>query len=371
MTKLLLHVGHPKTGTTALQSVLSANAKTLLEKGSVLYPTRTKPQKIKHALAIPWLLGLEYEAVRRAANASDEKLLKISENYWRSITNEIETTKASNTILSAEGLWILRKASASQQANFRQSIEALSTDVSVAGYLKSPAPHFASMINQKLRNFREVTLPSPRFYRESIEAWESLRFNNYSWRIFDRNCLDNGDIIDDFCQQHLPDTISINDLNREGVEDANSSVSNEALVILEELAELHPDLKQNIHDQRRRIIVEILKEIDKQIGGNHRPSLTETATTAMISRCKDLAWLQDRGLSFPDINPDLIGAAGGPWPESFTRVSDFCPINTERLSSMRSASQPRIKKLFTSPTNRFFWPFRRREKNTYKIDQDE
>lgn len=358
MTRLTLHVGHPKTGTTALQSVLFANAETLLEKGSVLYPTQTKPVKIKHALAIPWLLGVEYEAVRRSAHASDDKLTEISQEFWQAITTEIAAKQPEHLILSAEGFWVLRKASEAKRATFKETINAIATHVAVAGYLKSPAPYFTSMINQKLRNFREVQLPKRNFYRASMQAWEDMGFDDYQWRIFDRRCLVNQDIIDDFCAHHLPAPLSSQDLNREGVEDANSSVSNEALVILEELANNYPDLQQNIYDHRRYKVVDILREADTQVGGRSRPCLTEAAAAAIVARCDDLAWLLDRGLSFPDLDPALINAANPPVLERFTRVADFCPVDSDRLASLRSCAMERIDQLFKPRSRRSFWPFK-------------
>ena len=358
MTRLLLHVGHPKTGTTALQSVLFANATTLLEKASVLYPTQTKPVKIKHALAIPWLLGVEYEAVRRAAHASDEKLIEISKAFWQSIAAEIEGNKPEHLILSAEGFWILRKASEEKRSAFTQTINSIASHTTVAGYLKSPAPYFTSMINQKLRNFRQVLLPKRNFYRASMEAWESMGFNAYKWRIFDRKCLVNQDIIDDFCTHHLPAPLSSDDLTREGVEDANSSVSNEALVILEELASHYPELQDNIYDHRRYKVVDILREADAHVGGNCRPSLTEAAAAGIVGRCDDLAWLRDRGLIFPDLNPGLSHSTPSHLPDHFTGVADFCPVDADRLASLRSASMKHIDQLFKPTPKRSFWPFK-------------
>lgn len=358
MTRLLLHVGHPKTGTTALQSVLFANADTLLNQASVLYPTRTKPVKIKHALAIPWLLGVEYEAVRRAAHASDETLTEISQAFWQSITTEIADQQPEHLILSAEGFWILRKASEQKRATFNQTIADIANHVTVAGYLKSPAPYFTSMINQKLRNFREVLLPKRNFYRASMEAWESMGFDDYQWRIFDRKYLVNQDIIDDFCTHYLPATLSVGDLKRAGVEDANSSVSNEALVILEELANNYPDLKHNIYDHRRYKVVDILREADAQVGGNCRPKLTEAASTGIVARCGDLGWLRDRGLSFPDVDPALVDATETTIPDSFTSVADFCPVDSDRLASLRAATMQRVDQLFKPRLQRSFWPFK-------------
>ncbi len=362
MTRLLLHIGHPKTGTTALQSVLSANAKTLLDQASILYPTRTTPSEYKHAFAIPWLLGVENEAIRRRSRSRNEELQELSKTYWQSLIQEVDHTKPEHLILSAEGFWILRKANPEKISFFRDAMYAVAREVKVAGYLKSPASYFTSMINQKLRNYRQVFLPRPNYYRSAIQAWESTGFDHYSWRIFDRSCLSNGDIVDDFCTHYLPESFQATDLNREGVEQANSSVSNEALVILEELVKERTILREDIYDHRRSKIVDILREADALVGGQRRPSLTAEASASIVSRSQDLGWLRDRGLTFPDVDPALISEAGNnDSPDSFTCVADFCPINADRLQSLRAASEDKIQALFKPPARRLFWaPFWKR-----------
>jgi hypothetical protein len=364
MTRLLLHIGHPKTGTTALQSVLSANAATLLKEASILYPTRTNPSEYKHAFAIPWLLGLENEAIRRRGRCKNEELQKLSHSYWESVKNEVNETKPETLILSAEGFWIMRKATQEKINFFKENLYAIAGRVDVAGYLKSPASYFTSMINQKLRNYREVFLPRPNYYRSSLETWEATGFDQHSWRIFDRNRLTNRDIIDDFCTHHLPADLNPTCLKREGVEQANSSVSNEALVILEKLVQRQPILRNNIYDHRRSKVVEILRQADRAVGGQSRPCLTEEATASVISRCQDLGWLADRGLTFPDIDPALIDRPSSvDLPEKFTCVADFCPVDTERLASLRSIAEKPIQQLFQANPKRFFWPFRLKSKN--------
>lgn len=366
MTRLLLHIGHPKTGTTALQSVLSANAAKLQDEASILYPTRTTPTEYKHAFAIPWLLGLENEAIRRRGRCQNEELQELSKAYWQSLTQEVKEVNPKVLILSAEGFWIFRKASQEKIDFFRENLYAIADQINVAGYLKSPVAYFTSMINQKLRNYRQVFLPRPNYYRGALEAWESAGFDQCNWRIFDRSRLTNQDIIDDFCQHYLPDSLNASSLNREGVEQANSSVSNEALVILEELVTLQPILRDNIYDHRRSKVVDILRQADRDVGGICRPSLTTDAKTFIISRCQDLGWLQERGLTFPDIDPALINhstsqsatsSTTSELPETFSRVADFCPVDAERLASLRAAASDKIEALFRDKPQRFFWPF--------------
>ena len=363
MTRLLLHIGHPKTGTTALQSVLSANAEALLTQASVLYPTRTKPTEFKHAFVIPWLLGIDNEAIRRRGRAKDEELRQLSKGYWESLLSEFQQIKPEHLILSAEGFWILRRAAEDKRASFKQTLYGIADHITVAGYLKSPTSYFLSMVNQKLRNYRQVQLPRPNYYRASMRAWEDAGFDQCSWRIFDRSRLINKDIVDDFCNMYLPAGINSAELKRDGVEQANSSVSTEALVLLEEAARRYPVLSRNIYDHRRSKIVNILREADTEIGGTCRPCLKESIEAGIVGRCKDLAWLQERGLTFPDIDPELIkpgaeASSASQLPEQFTRVADFFPVDNERLASLRATSWPRIQQLFSNPTMRFLGLFR-------------
>jgi len=361
MRSTLLHIGHPKTGTTALQSVFSKNSKVLLDQASALYPTRTTPQEYKHAIAIPWLFNADNAPIRRRTHAQGEELQRISMLYWESLVNEVVSTEYERLILSAEGFWtILRRSSQKQQQVFREKLYALSGEVQVIAYLKSPAPYFLSRINQKLRNYKSVTLPRRSYLSSAIQGWENLGFDEYSWRIFDRKSLVNHDIVEDFCANYLPKTFDVSLLNRAGIEEANSSVSNEALVIIEEITKAHPTLSQNIYDRRRSKVVSILRNADLEIGGALRPTLRESARDGIIGRCEDLHWLQERGLVFQDIDYSCLNQiACKNMPDEFTCVADFCTINEERLSSLRSVANPKIQKLFTDSKKRLFWPFSR------------
>lgn len=360
MRNLILHVGHPKTGTTALQSVLAANSEQLLANHSVLYPIKTNPAKIKHSLAIPWLLGIEFEALRRAGRASGEELIKISKEFWESIVEETNSSRYSWLVLSGEGFWNIKRLEHEQITLFKGHLQKLSDSITISGYLKSPAPYFLSMINQKLRNFRDVPMPSQKQYQGPIEAWEKMGADHYEWRLFDRRALENNDIVDDFCTRFLPDTICLKDLQRGELEKSNESVSNEALVLLEKIARDYPHLTEETIDYRRHKIVDILKSADQEIGGNTRPSLNEYATLALINKCEDLEWLNDRGIAFPDIDLSSIKTNGASLPPTFTCVEDFCPIDKCRLSELEAASMKQIKALFKPKSRRLTWLFSHR-----------
>lgn len=358
MTRLLLHIGHPKTGTTALQSVLSSNAAILLKEASVLYPTRTEPSEYKHALAIPWLFQADNESIRRRAHSSGDTLKAISQKYWESLARETQSTSHNQLIISAEGFWsILRRASDQQRTIFRNTLYEHAGHVQTIAYIKSPASYFASKLNQKLRNFRPVNLPRHDYISSAISGWEGLGFDSYSWQVFDRKLLKNQDIVDDFCEKHLPAGFDCKTLNRAGCEEANSSISNEALTILEELTAKFPILRDNVYDSRRSKIVSILRKADSMVGGQTRPTLKESARAGIIQRCSDIEWLRNRGLIFPDIDlTDMKHSPSTDLPETFTCVKDFCPISTERLADLRSTVRKPIQQLFQPSWKRLFGP---------------
>jgi hypothetical protein len=357
MRNLILHVGHPKTGTTALQSVLAANSEQLLINHAVLYPIKTNPAKIKHSLAIPWLLGIEFEALRRAGRASGDELKNLSKEFWESIVEEANSSSYQWLVLSGEGFWNIKRLRSEQVNFFRSNLLKLADRITISGYLKSPAPYFLSMINQKLRNFRSVPMPSPKQYQGPIEAWEKIGADNYEWRLFDRQALENNDIVDDFCTRFLPETISTENLQRGTLEKSNESVSNEALALLEKIARMYPHLTEETIDYRRHKIIDILKSADQQIGGSKRPSLNDYAKSALINRCEDLEWLKERGIDFPDINADAITDKSAILPPTFTSVEAFCPIDKSRLRELESAAMGQIKALFKPKVRQLIWLF--------------
>lgn len=341
--------------------MLAANAELLLAQASVLYPTQTTPSEDKHAFAIPWLLGVDNAAIRRRARVRGEELRQLSHGYWMSVLAEVEEVRADVLVLSAEGFWILHQAAEERRLAFRDTCHAIAGHVTVAGYLKSPASYFLSMLNQKLRNYRPVSMPRPDFYRVTMQAWESVGFDACSWRVFSRSALRNGDIVEDFCDNYLPASLQNVALKREGVERANASVSNEALVILEELATRYPVLVADLYDRRRSLIVEMLRRADAELGGRCRPSLKDAAAVALVQHCDDLGWLQERGLRFEDVDESLILQSGTSALAAYSQVSDYCPIERQRLEAMRALVMGGIERLFrVEPAAvrfaRRFWP---------------
>ncbi|HSF64195.1 MAG TPA: hypothetical protein VLA78_07395, partial [Paracoccaceae bacterium] len=140
MTKLILHIGQPKTGTSALQSVLSANRAQLLSVG-VLYPTQARPRSPKHALAGPYLMGRASYSVQRRTGKKGAALDALSTDYWTALRAEIRSTPHETLILSSECFFNRPMHS---QPGLRERLSEVCDSVEVVAYLRSPAARFLS-----------------------------------------------------------------------------------------------------------------------------------------------------------------------------------------------------------------------------------
>jgi hypothetical protein len=87
MTRVVLHIGAPKTGTTFVQSVLQRNRELLAERG-VLFPGRTWSDQVR--------------AVKDLFDAANDKIR--NPRRWDSLTHEISEFEGHTAIISMEWL---------------------------------------------------------------------------------------------------------------------------------------------------------------------------------------------------------------------------------------------------------------------------
>lgn len=336
LTHLLLHIGHPKTGTTALQTVLSANAAELL-RNRILYPVRAKPAEHKHSLIIPRMTGKENPRLRRITHLKGEALSELSERYWLSLKSEIETYAHDTLVLSAESFWEV-----GDSPGFRQRLSEICDRVTVVGYARDPVGFFLSRMNQNLRMFKRISLFRPDYCRSAIQAYRTNGFELVAINGFAPAQLAAGDIITDFCTKYLP--VALPALKRGGNrERGNESVSNEAAALLQEIGASHARSSSDMQDGRRSKIVRAVREADHALGGNLKPSLRPEIADALVARSADLIWLRDEaGIRFTNVDYGLVGTTGHPELDSLHRVEDFSPVDPERLAALRATVEGKI-----------------------------
>jgi hypothetical protein len=350
VSKLILHIGHPKTGTTALQSVLFSNADLLVRSG-VIYPNLSDYGYQKHILAIPYLAGVTNLGLHLRTGARGAELTDISRKYWMRLQDHVALRSPKTIVLSCEGLFTIPTCT-----GFRTKLADLSSQVTVVAYLRSPAKRFLSQINQNIRMFRRFTLPPAEYYRPVLEAYHAGGFKELSLNIFDSRYLYHKDIVADFVHKYLPSDLPL--LNRNAIEN-NESVSNEALALLAEIPDRWDVSDPQAVGSRRRKAVSIIRTADRIVEGNLRPSLEPEIEAALIARSTDLLWLRDvHGLEFTDVEYSSIGRLGSLDLSTLNHLEDFCHIDIDRLATLRAKTKAALENVFDGKIRRWFTAMR-------------
>jgi hypothetical protein len=205
--KLVLHVGPPKTGTTAIQGALIQNRKALLEAGALYFIDETEPA---WALPMMFLRKQKMHPALRQHFWSLKQARAWSERAWIQLGNQIERHRPHTVILSSEHFVEPRMDFDGLQARLRE----VSEDIHVVAYLRDPASHYCSVIDQHIRGgMRLDDLQTPWSYEYPQVRLLSRYHTLYgpermTVQSFDRRHLRDGDIVADF-QQVLTGTLGL------------------------------------------------------------------------------------------------------------------------------------------------------------------
>ncbi|WP_433476049.1 hypothetical protein ACQPZP_02810 [Spirillospora sp. CA-142024] len=178
-SKIVLHIGLQKSGTTFLQQVLQAGSETLAEAG-VRYPVpldwnRGRRTVANHEWPSYGLLGTEYPWVSKQ-RASEEQ------GPWRALLDEVKSWPGT-VLLSAEALSVVRKPAV------HRLLDALGVDdVEVVITARSLDRSLPSLWQQHIRNGRTVSFET---YLAGLAAqrdkgWDDIETDPaaHIWRAF-------------------------------------------------------------------------------------------------------------------------------------------------------------------------------------------
>jgi hypothetical protein len=199
---LFIHIGLPKTGTTALQTALSASQKLLLE-NRIYYPNaffwgghHDIARWLKHGSDDTLLINFFDEMKSGCLENACEKVVISSEGFYYPIASEIERDKATCSLEIRKNLLRLRQVIPED------------FNVKIVAYLRRQDLALDSNYNQRVKYSHSFTLSPREFLQRTFErfnrdydflldAWaEVFGIGNIIVRVYEKGQLPDGTIVD-------------------------------------------------------------------------------------------------------------------------------------------------------------------------------
>lgn len=333
MKRLILHIGHSKTGSSSIQWYLGHN-ETAMRKLGVFYP-RTAHTMLNHNALLP-PLDPDRELpslIKRRVCADDALARKIIEDEWRSIVGLCESSNAKTVILSAERMFGIKNDVRAGQLFDR--VREISTDINVSAYIRSPSSWYMSFAQQNIK--RALTLMEMRIQpvRFVLESCASLSQGTMNVRPFDRKKLVGGDIVRDFIHSNISTDFadSMHDLPVQ----KNETMSPEAMSVQLELNRFFGESMVGDEWKLHRQASHIMRRIDQNIDGFGKPKLRPEIADHLVRMADDFKWLRDAyAIEFDDIDYSLIGKPLEIDPSRLTEIEQICFVNEDRKALLKA-----------------------------------
>jgi hypothetical protein len=307
--KTIVHIGMPKTGSSALQSCMQASEAYLAQRG-LLYPKNPPGERaIKHVLLVAQIARFEKlpRSLKNRAYYTKDAVSDKLDEFLRDLRHQIETQRPDALILSDEGMF--RQLPPGRHRTLRRTYRALGDDLRFVAYLRKPSEHYLSNMQQGIKASATVRLPRANTYRKVLESYEACFGEGaVSVRLFHRDHLENGDIVADFCKHYLGE-FAIDPARLQPGRRTNETLSAESIDVLRRYRSAFHAGRDNVYAQDSRALQKELAKADREHGAA-RPRLQPGLAEAIDYGHRDCLWLRDRyGVAFPGLDYDRLATA--------------------------------------------------------------
>ena len=146
MKRVILHIGLPKTGSTAIQNIFHRHRKELMETERLLYPGLSP--NLTTPLCMLFLDDpMEHNMVKLAGWSTNE-VEERRRHYRRALDEEISSASWETLLLSAEGLINLNERAMRRLSEWCSQYAG---EVKILVCVRHPVAHLASLIQQRLK----------------------------------------------------------------------------------------------------------------------------------------------------------------------------------------------------------------------------
>lgn len=355
--KILLHVGLPKTGTTALQDSLAANAE-LLEKNRVLYPFWRKWNSSQ--LWISWIGDtlreddLQPWMVPHFGGLAE--IRELAATGLRNLKDEIAAKNPEVLVLSSEH--IPHRAIARRLNSIRAGLEELSKDIQVILYVREPTSAILSTLQETAKLNDAPYQSGAHWIRSKIEPFEAAFDGRLTVLPYDRGQLVDGDVLADFATRFLKDRVNPAELQSRI---SNESLSGEAVIIYTRYrTEFLPE-KNGMIDKEAAALLSAIREADAALPPRRHIAFRPGIADEIRRASPDFVWLRDRyGVEFAELDYATIdGSVPAAFAGKNATYESLLDIDERRIAALgarlmgkyppESPLSHRLARLFATP----------------------
>jgi hypothetical protein len=325
MTKLILHIGYGKTGTTHLQSAFQQNHTALLDQG-VLYPIM-RNGFTKHAPLVPHIAALKNPSPYHQIWAESDPISE-SRHHWEDTVAQISSAQPHTVVLSDESFINCHGRTAEMAA----CLSPYFNEICAVAYVESPQKLFLKTMQQWLKTRGIANTGRAQPYRKQLSSFAANPVFDFQAHIYDVAGFPNGDILAHFTDLYCPEWPNIDAVHASGAK--NRGFSAEAMSVAETYgAFLHEDnLAARI--QKWSGVCRTIIAADAAVTGYERPKLLEPVADHIQRSHPDLLWLRDRfGLEFRDVDY-TIASSDPEVAHPPLKVGSLCPVNSDRKAEL-------------------------------------
>lgn len=328
--KILLHTGMPKTGTTALQTVLN-HLRPALAKQGVLYPAAGFHMHTHYAmgmLANPLSMP---PFMQRPYGSGVSEMRRVARQQLNLISRQVKQSKPRTMILSDETLF-WRKTQ-ENLIELKTWLDSFDCEIEVVAYLRQPSKFYLSNLQQLIRTSGTALPVEVTQIQSLVNACEAA-IGKVSLYKFERGALIGNDISTDFFSRYLPDALPL--LEGESLPEANTTISAESMQIMQLYHQVHyPEDDGKLHVDSGRLL-QLLRRFEQKHNLAKRPVLKTEIANYLDQNNPDLPWLKGSyNIVFDGVDYDRLQLNQDNPFANYSRIDEICEVDSQVIERLQ------------------------------------